>query len=121
MKKYLAVLLLGITLSTAAFAAERNAEYKKNFYDNLQSGMINSIKDSLIKQGIPADTAEKYTTALNGRIDRQVLENSSWACVSKYSDDQLIAEKEKIADECFAGWVRELMNNNADLLKMLQQ
>lgn len=120
MKKILAVLVLSIAICTTVFAQERNSEYKKSFYDSLQYGMINSIKDSLEAQGIPAAKAEKYTTGLSRRIDRKVLENSTWACVSKYSDEELISKKEKIADECFSNWVTDLVNNNADLLELLK-
>lgn len=121
MKKYLAVLLLSVAIcTTAAFAQERSAEYKKNFYDNLQKGMIDSIQDSLIAQGMPADKVNRYASSLNSRIDRKVLEDTTWACVSKYSDEQLVSDKEKIAEECFSGWVTNLVNQNTDLLEILK-
>lgn len=120
MKKYLTVLLLSIAVCTAAFAEPRSEEYKNNFYDNLQTGMLTSINDSLVAQGLPSDKVQRYTTALKGRIDRQQLENSTWACVSKYSDGELISNKEQIAEECFSGWVSELVTANSDLLEILK-
>lgn len=120
MKKYLTALFVCVAICTTAFAETRSPEYKKNFYDNLQKGMITSINESLIQQGMPADKVQKYSSALNGRIDRQKMENSTWACVSKYSDSELMAGKEKIAEECFSGWVTELIQQNSDLLNLLQ-
>jgi len=120
MKKYLAVLLLSIVICTTTFAATRSPEYRKNFYDNLEKGLISSIQDGLLTQGLPAGKVQQYTSALSGRINRQQLENSTWACVSKYSDDELIANKEKIAEECFSVWVTELVNQNTDLLEKLR-
>lgn len=119
MKRVLAILLCTL-ISTAALADTRTAEYKKNFYDNLQSGMIESIETSLIQQGFAAEKVKAYTIALKGRIDRQKLENSTWACVSKYTDEQLVSNKEQIAEECFSSWVTNLVNQNIDLVDLLK-
>ena len=120
MKKFLTALFLCLAIGTTVFAETRSPEYKKSFYDNLQSGMIQSIQASLVQSGVSADKAAKYTSALSSRIDRTKLENSTWACVSKYSDSELMAGKEKIAEECFSSWINELIQQNSDLLNILQ-
>ena len=120
MKKFLTALFLCLAIGTPVFAETRSSEYKKSFYDNLQFGMIQSIQASLVQSGVSADKAAKYTSALSSRIDRTKLENSTWACVSKYSDSELMAGKEKIAEECFSSWINELIQQNSDLLNILQ-
>ena len=120
MKKILAVLVLSIAICTTVFAQERNSEYKKSFYDSLQYGMINSIKDSLEAQGIPAAKAEKYTTGLSRRIDRKVLEDSTWACVSKYSPEEMASQSDKVTQECFAKWATEYYTKNQNLIELLK-
>ncbi len=119
-KKLLVLLMSVILLSGTVFAAQYTAEEKKVFYDNFLLGMFWGMEKSLSSSNIPKAKVTNYINAMKKRVNRKELENQTWACVSKYTQSQLITESEKISDECFDKWVKNYYLKNQDLMKLLK-
>ena len=119
MKKLLAILLL--CTGTAFAATTYSSEAKQAFYDTLVQGMMASMQDSLVKQGYPQANVQNYISKLTSRIDRTKLENSTWGCVTKYDENDMMNKKEEIAQKCFMTWTTELITQNADLMQYLKK
>lgn len=119
MKKLLVILLLctGTAFATTTYSPEA----KQAFYDTLVQGMMYSMQDSLLNQGYPQANVKSYIDKLSSRIDRKQLEDSTWSCVTKYSEKDFTNKKEEIAQKCFMSWTTNLITQNADLMKILQK
>ena len=78
------------------------------------------MEKSLSSSNIPKAKVTNYINAMKKRVNRKELENQTWACVSKYTQSQLITESEKISDECFDKWVKNYYLKNQDLMKLLK-
>ena len=82
--------------------------------------MFYSLEQTLLQRGIPQAKTSKYVASLKGRLNRTQLENATWACVSKYTPQQLAASQKAVADECFAKWVDDFYGKNTDLINLLK-
>lgn len=120
MKKIFVSFLMLVIFSGSALAVEYSAYEKKAFYDGFEGGMFYSLEQTLLQRGIPQAKTSKYVTALKGRLNRTQLENATWACVSKYTPQQLAASQKAVADECFAKWVDDFYGKNTDLINLLK-
>lgn len=120
MKKILILCFAVIFMNIPAFAANYDAAFKQTFYDGFLGGMFYSLEQRLLMSGYPQPKVKSYSTALKSKVNRQQLETATWACVSKYSVEQLSSQQQKIADECFGKWVNDFFTRNQSLTKMLQ-
>lgn len=122
MKKFLAILFLSVIISGQAIAYNYDAQFKKEFYDSFVVNFFQSLQQSLLSQGFIEDKVYLYISTLRARLDRSELENSTWACVSKYSPSQLNNGTKKIIDECFDSWTNKFFfEKNSDALKLLRK
>lgn len=120
MKKIFIIFVSLILFGLPALAFEYSAQEKKVFYDNFLKGMFWAMELSLVNNNIPQDKADRYISAMKGRIDRTQLENETWACVSKYTQKQMSSMSDEISKECFSKWADDYYTKNQDLMKLLK-
>lgn len=120
MKKFLILCLAMVVLGGSAWAVNYTPQEKKQFYDGFLSGMFYSLEQSLTQQGFPKAKTTRYITSMKARVNRTELESATWACVSKYTPQQMVSGQKKIADECFGKWVESYMTKNMDLINLLK-
>lgn len=120
MKKLIILVLTVILLGGSAYAYNDSLALKKSFYDGFLKGMFYSLEQSIASRGIPRAKAARYTAALKKRVNRTQLENATWACVSKYSPQEMETYADKLAEECFHKWADDFYNKNSDLIYLLK-
>ena len=74
----------------------------------------------MLSQGYSHNSVGTYITTMRGRLDRDSLENSTWACVSKYSYGEFLNNDNTVVDDCFKDWVDNFYTKNLDALKILK-
>ena len=120
MKKII-ILFMAVIFSVGTVLAENyDANFKKVFYDGFEEGMFYSLEQNLLMSGVAQPKVTRYIKAMKARVNRAELENQTWACVSKYSMDQLALNQKKIADECFDKWAENYYIKNKDLIRLLK-
>lgn len=120
MKKIFIIFVSLLLLGLPALAYEYSAQEKKVFYDNFLKGVFLGMELSMSKHNIPHSKSSAYINAMKKRVNRRQLENETWACVSKYTTNQMFVQSEKISKECFGKWMQNYYTKNQDLLKLLK-
>ena len=120
MKKIFIMLMSLVIMGLPAFSAEYTAQDKKVFYDNFLNGMFWGIEQSLAEQNVSGDKIRNYVNAMKKQINREQLENATWACVSKYSPEEMASQSDKVTQECFAKWATEYYTKNQNLIELLK-
>ena len=120
MKKIFIIFVSLILFGLPALAFEYSAQEKKVFYDNFLKGMFWAMEQSLLLNNIPKSKVTTYVNAMKKRVNRQNLENQTWACVSKYTQKQMSSMSDEIAKECFSKWADDYYTKNQDLMKLLK-
>lgn len=85
---------------------------KKQFYDAFEQGFFQGLTKELKSQGFTAESIGKFTLYLQANFNRSDLEKSSWACVSKYTPEELENSADDITNECFGTWLKIYTENN---------
>ena len=119
MKKIL-ILLCAIFMLTSSAAFAYSDHEKKLFYDGFIQGFFGELPDSLVKNGHNRAKAQKYTVALQARLNRQQLEQQTWSCISRYSIEEMNARQKELGIICFGPWVTKFLEKNADLQQLLR-
>lgn len=122
MKKIIMFLcIIALVSNTLVYAYEYSNRFKQDFYDNFVASFFNTLQESLMKQNYKDRNVYDYVSTLKGRFDRTQLENETWACVSKYSPEQL-KNSNKILDECFDNWSNKFFfEANSDAISILKK
>lgn len=122
MKKFIILALTLITISTSALAYNYPPEFKQNFYDAFIANMLGALKENLFQQGYKPYSVNEYVSTLRARLDRKELENTTWACVSKYSPEQMQTNMDNVVNECFDTWSNDFFFvQNESALKILRK
>lgn len=119
MKRFLILVCALMMFTSSTVFAYTDAE-KKQFYDGFVIGLFGDLPNSLVANGHSRDKANKYTAALKTRLNRKQLEQQTWGCISKYSVAEIKAREKELAIKCFAPWMTNFMNKNADLYNLLR-
>ena len=121
MKKLIGMFITLLLLSSEVSAYNYNADFKEGFYDGLITNLFQTLQQNLISQGFKQESVYMYVSTLRARLDRKNLEKASWACVSKYTPEQMQSIPEKIINECFDNWSNKFFfEENADTIKLLK-
>lgn len=115
MKRVITLFIAFLALSLSAFAYNYTNEDKQEFYDAFSTEFFSSMNDELISNGFQKSGVYIYSTQLKSRFNRTELENASWACIAKYSPEQLSKDIQGITHECFASWIENFIGKNSDL------
>ncbi len=120
MKKILVLFMAVILSAGTVFAENYDANFKKVFYDGFEEGMFYSLEQNLLANKIAQPKVTRYVKAMRSRLNRTELESQTWACVSKYSMQELNSNQQKVADECFGKWSENFYKKNQDLINILK-
>ncbi|MBR6301988.1 hypothetical protein IKR55_04545 [bacterium] len=120
MKKFI-LLLLTLFISSQAFAYNYDPKFKKNFYDEFVANYFQTLQQSLLNnKNYKDESAYQYVSTLRARLNRKDLENTTWGCVSQYSEEQMAKSKD-FTEKCFGKWSQKFMfEQNADTISILK-
>ncbi len=119
MKKFI-LLLLTLCISSQAFAYNYDPKFKKNFYDEFVANYFQTLQQSLLSGNYKDESAYQYVSTLRARLNRKDLENTTWSCVSQYSEQQMAKSKD-FTEKCFGKWSQKFMfEQNADTISILK-
>ena len=121
MKKCILSLLIIICAGTQVFAYNYDNKFKKNFYDEFIANYFQSLQQGLMNDVYKDESTYQYVSTLRARLNRKDLENSTWNCVSQYSEKQM-AQSKDFTEKCFGKWSQKFMfEQNADTISILKR
>ncbi len=121
MKKYILLLLISACAGTQVFAYNYDMKFKRNFYDEFVANYFQSLQQGLMDGTYKDESTYEYVATLRARLNRKDLENSTWGCVSQYSEKQM-AQSKDFTEKCFGNWSQKFMfEQNADTISILKR